>query len=174
MGVLAAMFGYLIACFGVPMPRPSEKDLSVPFACADRSCGCMNADDCWDHCCCFTREQKLAWAVAHNVQIPCWVLNERPKPKSCCQQVAATLAKTKAPASCCAKPKPTSVKIVLSIQARKCRGQGTDWLTAGAVMPAPPRIVWTEQSPCIGELPLFNISLLPCELAPPTPPPRLS
>jgi hypothetical protein len=72
--VAAVLAGYSVACIGLPLPKLIAKDRSRPFACADRSCGCMNADDCWDDCCCFTREQKLAWAVEHGVEVPAWVL----------------------------------------------------------------------------------------------------
>ena len=182
-GVLAAMLGYLIACFGMPIARPSGKDLSAPFPCATRACGCMSAESCWKDCCCFTREQKLAWAVEHGVAVPAYVLNEKPKsccqPKvaSCCQKKSNDLVAITEPApkkSCCSKTEPASgTTWVIGIEARKCRGQGADWLSAGAVIPAPPRIVWEEQFPCIEELTLIDVRPPLCDASPPTPPPRL-
>ena len=169
--VLAALAGYGIACFGIPIARPSGNDLSQPFACAHRACGCINAEDCWKDCCCFSREQKLAWAVEHGVSVPAWVLNE--KPRSCCQPQAVCHSGPTAPSCCTKPPQPKTTKWVLGMMARKCRGQGVDWLSAAAVLPAPPRVTWTHYSPCIGEAPTTNVVLPAFDLSPPTPPPRL-
>lgn len=173
--VLLALAGYAVACFGIPLARPSEKDLSQPFPCAHRSCGCMNAESCWKECCCFTREQKLAWAVANNVSVPASVLNERSR--SCCQKVARVAhCETKSkPASCCSKPTEPEKKTtwVLGMQARKCRGQGTDWLSAGAVLPGPPRVTLTIHAPCAGEVFLLEVLSLAIDAVPPTPPPLI-
>jgi len=51
-----------------------EKDLSQPFPCQNRPCGCLSAEQCWKKCCCFTNEQKVAWGKANNVQLPAYVL----------------------------------------------------------------------------------------------------
>lgn len=164
--VMAALVGYGIASFGVPVARPTGKDLSKPFACANRACGCMNADDCWKHCCCFTREQKLAWAVEHGVHIPAWVLNE--KPRSCCQQKQLA-------GGCCSKPQSEEkTKWVLGIAARKCRGQGVDWFSTAAVVPAPPRVVWQQSNLYCGDIPVASISFYSAHRPPPVPPPRIS
>ena len=52
----------------------SEKDLSQPFPCQNRPCGCQSAEQCWKKCCCFTNEQKVAWAKTNNVKLPAYVL----------------------------------------------------------------------------------------------------
>ena len=52
----------------------SEKDLSQPFPCQNRPCGCQSADQCWKKCCCFTNVQKVAWAKSNNVKLPAYVL----------------------------------------------------------------------------------------------------
>ena len=36
-----------------------------PFPCQGHRCGCVSAEQCWGHCCCFTPEQRLAWAAAN-------------------------------------------------------------------------------------------------------------
>ncbi len=43
------------------------KDHSVPFPCRGRACGCRTAEQCRRKCCCFSREQKIAWASRHGV-----------------------------------------------------------------------------------------------------------
>lgn len=64
---MAALLAYLVAAVGVPLPGVTQKDRSVPFPCMDRTCGCHDASGCKQHCCCFTSEQKLAWAAEHDV-----------------------------------------------------------------------------------------------------------
>jgi hypothetical protein len=65
-----ALIAYLAAALGFPLPAVAAKDRSVPFPCMDHACGCLNAEQCWRHCCCFTPEQKLAWAAAHGIVPP--------------------------------------------------------------------------------------------------------
>ena len=50
------------------------KDLSTPFPCQTRACGCRSAKQCWKKCCCFTDTQKVAWAKAHRVTLPAFVV----------------------------------------------------------------------------------------------------
>lgn len=68
--VVAAALAYWAIAVGVPLPvtaiKPS-KDTSVAFPCMHRACGCQSAAGCKEHCCCFTDEQKLAWAAEHQV-----------------------------------------------------------------------------------------------------------
>lgn len=65
--VAVAVLAYVAAAVGVPLPTGGGKDRSVPFPCMDRPCGCRDAAGCKEHCCCFTSEQKLAWAAEHQV-----------------------------------------------------------------------------------------------------------
>lgn len=51
-------------------PKAAGKDLSRPFPCQDRPCGCRSAAQCWKRCCCFTNRQKVAWARRHSVILP--------------------------------------------------------------------------------------------------------
>lgn len=48
-----------------PGPAQITKDHSVPFPCQNRPCGCRSADTCLKKCCCFTADQKVAWAKMH-------------------------------------------------------------------------------------------------------------
>ncbi len=64
------LLAYLAASIGVPLPTGVAKDLSRPFPCQHHSCGCLNAEQCWQRCCCFTRDQRLAWAHEHDVIPP--------------------------------------------------------------------------------------------------------
>ncbi|MBA2117413.1 hypothetical protein [Bremerella alba] len=55
---------------GITLSVPNFKDTSVPFMCQDHACSCRNAGNCWNHCCCFSRTEKLAWAQKNQVQPP--------------------------------------------------------------------------------------------------------
>jgi hypothetical protein len=65
-----ALFAYLLTALGGPLPVVRAKDHTQPFPCQDHPCGCLTADACWRHCCCFGPEEKLAWARAHNIEPP--------------------------------------------------------------------------------------------------------
>ena len=60
------LFVAIIAAL-LPIPLASsgaknDKDLSRPFPCQDRPCGCRSAEQCKKKCCCFSPAQKLSWA----------------------------------------------------------------------------------------------------------------
>lgn len=38
--------------------------------CEDHLCGCANPLECWTACCCFTRQERVAWAIASGVEPP--------------------------------------------------------------------------------------------------------
>src|SRR5262249_36229142 len=44
--------------------------------CQGHPCGCRSAEDCWQHCCCLSPEERWAWARAHDVEPPAYA--ERP------------------------------------------------------------------------------------------------
>src|SRR5262245_52697990 len=66
----AALTGYLCATIGFPLPQPLLKDRSRPFPCQGHVCGCQTAEQCWEHCCCYSHEEKRAWAEAHHIEPP--------------------------------------------------------------------------------------------------------
>jgi len=55
---------------GITLSVPNFKDTSVAFMCQDHACSCRNAGNCWNHCCCFSPTEKLAWAQKNQVQPP--------------------------------------------------------------------------------------------------------
>ncbi|HTU89291.1 MAG TPA: hypothetical protein VMF69_04265, partial [Gemmataceae bacterium] len=67
LGVLGVCLAYLLAALEIPLPIFVHKISSQPFPCQDHPCGCQTAEQCWSHCCCFTPEERWAWAQAHNV-----------------------------------------------------------------------------------------------------------
>ena len=74
--IILSMIGLsLLLCnTWLPLPVVIEKDISTPFPCQAKGCGCRNADQCWENCCCHTDREKLAWAAKHGVEPPSWFM----------------------------------------------------------------------------------------------------
>jgi hypothetical protein len=68
----AALLAYLATAVGFSLPVFPAKDLSQPFPCQDHACGCRSAEECWRHCCCFSPDERQAWARAHHVEPPAY------------------------------------------------------------------------------------------------------
>lgn len=93
----------------LPVPPPTDKDLSEPFPCQHRPCGCQSAEQCWKSCCCYTNQQKVAWARAHQVAIPDYVVAAASKEaQQAAQQV--TVAATARPGNSAAPQRPDAVR----------------------------------------------------------------
>src|SRR5947209_2935483 len=65
-----ALIAYAAAALGCPLPVASGPSSSQPFPCQQHACGCRSAEACWKHCCCFSAEEKLAWARTQQVEPP--------------------------------------------------------------------------------------------------------
>lgn len=147
LAAVAALLAQLLAATGGPVfARPANKPGGTPFPCQSHPCGCATSEQGWaGDCCCFTLEEKLAWADARGVSPPAHVRPAvaaralaRTRPASCC-------AKRSAPA-CCEKPEPASkpaVRWVAGVFAQRCRGEAAggllklDLLSVPADPPAP-------------------------------------
>lgn len=75
---VTALGSYLAVAGGIPLPAPTisgntanhntaSRD-SRPFPCQQHRCGCRTAEQCWQHCCCFSPAERRAWARAHGVE----------------------------------------------------------------------------------------------------------
>lgn len=79
-GLYGLSAGLLICALVFPLSTATvpedawAKDLSAPFPCQHRPCGCRSAEQCWKQCCCYSNAQKVAWARAHGVTVPDFVL----------------------------------------------------------------------------------------------------
>ena len=175
---VAALLAQLVAATGAPVPSqpPSanSKNRGVPFPCQDHPCGCATSDQGWaGDCCCFTLEQKLAWADARGITPPAHVrptIAARAKvDKSCCAKAAT--------ASCCEQEPNTEksgVRWVVGVFAQKCRGEGLGGLLKLELIAAPER----DATPRPTFDPTDSVRepdsrLTFTSLCPPTPPPRL-
>ncbi len=171
-----------------------SKDLSEPFPCQSRACGCRSAKQCWKKCCCFTNAQKLAWAKANRVQPPAFVVEAAQQEAS--QKAVASQSAVRKSQACCtttgschaepgqAKSSATlpdtsrnsrsKSQFVVGVQALQC--QGIDQSLFGQLIsiqpPAMSILVFDEFDQ--GEVvpPLRCAPLIPCDQEPPTPPPR--
>jgi len=200
--LVLTLFSHLMATFGFPMTASSHNphDASQSFPCQNRPCGCATANLCWQgDCCCFTLEEKLAWADTQGIEPPKHVrplVESRkarpapPKAMPCCSEAETTpklasacLAESAADIPHCAteflskREKPANdsagVRWVVSVFSQKCRGDGP-----AALFQAEPRLpsdlpASLVLSPIAGEfLTNFDCHAITTIQPPPTPPPQ--
>jgi hypothetical protein len=195
-----SLANYLLLLVGIPLPTPVSKDSSRPFPCQHHRCGCASADQCWRHCCCFTREQKLAWARENGVSPPTELLatdhdhdadehddhehlDRAENAHNCCES-KARCAKTDA-RDCCSGQAANDHDVkrgsstthnhdnsVLGLRALGCKGIPEIWLALTAVMPlVPSSAISADAMP--GEwLCLADATPSSTTLVPEPPPPR--
>jgi hypothetical protein len=180
------VFAQVVAATGAPVfvPHTSTKAAPIPYPCQSHACGCSASERSWaGDCCCYTLEQKLAWAEARGIEPP-----EHVRP-----MVAARAAKKAKPA-CCSKPKKSSccdahepepkcedespapkLTWVAGVFAQKCRGEGPGGLLeVGAVIaPELPPATRAPRPVCEFEPPT-DVHTRSTSSPPPIPPPRLS
>ena len=197
-----ALFSFSAATFGLPVPVGSAKDLSQPFPCQNRPCGCRNAEECWKHCCCFSQEEHLTWARTIGVEPPPFIdhskdggwhvarqrdLTNDESTESCarCREQQAESLSVRSE-NCCestadtCKPTETATQTPLQtrsgwmvgVSALRCQGLATYWIAIGAVSLPPPPFVWTAPLPLIGLLSDSGERAMSLMITPPEPPPR--
>jgi hypothetical protein len=176
-GAWLALLGQLIAVVGLPLPPASAKDVSSPFPCQQRACGCMTASDCWKSCCCFTAAQRVQWAREHDAEVPAELVEDVEEECASC-----VTPEEEDSESCCTKqtippgkPKAAAAKHggwLLVIQARRCGGGPAEEAnSAPTVSPVAP-LVWRFEWTRIDSLPLISVSAENISYVPTVPPPR--
>ncbi|MCR9116394.1 MAG: hypothetical protein NXI22_05510 [bacterium] len=164
----------------VPLGSATGKDLSRPFPCQNRPCGCRTAAQCWKKCCCFSDEEKLAWARQNGVTPPDFVVQNAaeasiaqcaPKASSC-----GCCAKGDAPAEPALSKEKTgsdlSYIVVIGAFAQHCQGGGDGlFVLPPAIVFTQPR--WNATQPFAGWLRPQSIISHGRTAEPPVPPPRL-
>lgn len=194
---------YLLSALDVPLPAFVHKDASVPFPCQNHPCGCRTAEQCWSHCCCFTPEERWAWAREHGVEPPSYAeMPASPPVEEPAEQGWNTVklrdreaAKAKPAAkNCCHKQSGRSECCSSDVEATNkqstenggavswgsvlavwhCQGWGTIWLSTGAVLPVPPPDDWSPDTPPPSRLVLADTFAFILSSPPPSPPPRRS
>ncbi len=166
---LLLIVGYLGITVGYPQIRPvASKAAGEAYPCQTSSCGCRTREQCRTSCCCHTKQQKIAWALARGID-PNTVAVLTPEEqqalvsggmiaakcdskvsaRSCCQ------AKPVKKPACCAtksnrdmaKVKKTELVLVLGLDAQKCSGNGVEWIQAGFVALPPPAVTLALTQP---------------------------
>ncbi|MCA9160728.1 MAG: hypothetical protein KDA72_20495 [Planctomycetales bacterium] len=73
---LLVLCGVLLATAPIPIgwkPKSTTAS-SEPFPCQDCHCGCLTPEQCWTSCCCYTPEERLAWAIENGVEPPSYAV----------------------------------------------------------------------------------------------------
>lgn len=169
---------YCVAAFGIPLPittvdAPAN---AGPYPCASHCCGCQNAEQCWNHCCCFTPAHRLAWYKNRRLSPP--------SPSADCDERSIASidhdhAGNHQAASCCLAAKQRGGKarppgVVILTRAHQCQGQATFWLSIGAVPPLISPSGWRIELAPSGWIVAAEVLRDSPLLAPPVPPPRLA
>lgn len=188
----------LLGCCAAFLPMPhfasSQKDQSSPYPCMNRACGCASAEQCWKRCCCFTNQQKVAWAKQNEVAVPSYVVTAArqettlasSKPNSNCDQCRKSgnsqnsSCETVADESSLAlatKPNQPSVeqpvRYFSGISALECQGL-TSLLQILTLCAVPWSHSVSVEGAVVSEMRLFESARLPQQNAEaPEPPPRL-
>lgn len=192
---LCLLWGMLLSVIPIPVSTsaiPAEKDRSQPFPCQNRPCGCRSAAQCWKKCCCFTDEQKLAWAKRNGVKAPEFVIaHARSQQSSKKLTLASTAQHHPRKQSCCThtpkenchqqngqpdcrheKETPRQPQVVIGIFAQECQGNKAGFSSLDWVIPTSMTTI-SSTIDVVGETPP-TIPLLPVDvvISPPVPPPR--
>lgn len=178
-GSWLALLGQLIALAGLPLPAASAKDLSSPFPCQHRACGCMRAADCWTSCCCFSAAERVGWAREHGVEPPAALVIEAEEQHPCCHSSGTCSHgstehgnKPSEPAQAKKAKAAQGARWLIVVQARRCHGIGDDATNLVPIdVPLPP-VVWQFDWLPAGDIGAVSLSPFTLTRLPLPPPPR--
>lgn len=193
--VAAAALALVVGTVGVPLPTGRPKDRSIAFPCMDRACGCRDAADCKAHCCCFSSDEKLAWAAEHGVDSEPFVdrsqcgdlpsgnlLAFEGAGRSCCHKQIASCRSSdgtrltgRPDAANAQKPACDRVNSdrLISVSAyRQCNGFGFLWSVLSAALAPPKPLEYEFECLLTGRVAPWNATTISISFSPPTPPPR--
>jgi hypothetical protein len=170
--VWVAMLAYCASAIGVaiPLPATAKKDSGEAFPCQHHRCGCHSAEQCRRSCCCFSPEQKIAWARANGasdqavVEGTATLASAGSKGKSCCHKGGHD------PGS--KGTKDDSTPWLHTISAAKCQGLATLWITIGVALPPSSDGFATTISQSSDTIPALACAWPATSFPPPVPPPR--
>jgi hypothetical protein len=198
------ILSYVTATVGVPLPAARGKDLSRPFPCQNRACGCRSAEECWHHCCCFTREEHVTWARSLGIEPPPAVdhskdggwrvprqrdlVKEESESKGDCPRCkknaeassnpvnqSCDQASGKEPAVQAAKAHPHAGRAwLLGPESLRCRGLSTLWISTGAVYFAVALVCWIPALDQVERLAYSDSCPIIIPQPPSDPPPALN
>ena len=172
---------------GVALPCPCTAVRSLErFPCEHCGCGCRTAEQCWRHCCCYTNQEKIAWARDHGVAVPEYVLAaaereqavaSKPKCPHCADRIGPSggaCSRTHA-ANDHGKTENQTPRTpgLRWVDVARCHGVNSYFEVAGPGWPADPPSQLQIRMPLVGRIshqPFSGNPILPP--APPTPPPK--
>jgi hypothetical protein len=171
----------VVACsLALPLPVPASKpNAGAPFPCQHHACGCRDAESCWRDCCCFTPQEKLAWAKRHGVTPPKFALaaaegEANGKPVCCARQCCLAKSEhSRQAGEPAAQPpaRPAKGSVIL-IMALKCRGIQVSVTLMSPSLPVEHSGFSQEWVEFAAATTLAPVLYDPPLLAVPTPPPR--
>jgi hypothetical protein len=192
------LFTFLWSHF--PAPRPAVKSTDESYPCQHCACSCSSAAQCWKSCCCFSDQEKLAWARARGVQPPAWLVAKAARASSSSQP---TCCSDRQERKCCSASQSASDSQVSHQHASATRDDATPAFSERGdqrvklprvfcwddslcckrlgmnVDPTIPKLVAVRPAPngnfLEGELKLLDDPSAPSiPILPPVPPPRFS
>ncbi len=175
---LSVLMGIFCSMAPFAVGQQAEKDLSEPFPCQHRACGCLSAKQCWKRCCCFSNAQKVVWARANHVELPEYVVQSAERERApakcdstgCCHVVAVAKNSPATP-----PPKitpPDDTVYVVAFLAHQCQGHHWYWNSLPwTILPAAAALDRVPQQTA-AKLDLSSEKLLVTTQQPPVPPPR--
>lgn len=176
---LMVLLGIFCSMAPLAVGQQSKKDLSEPFPCQHRACGCRSAAQCWKRCCCFSNAQKLAWARLNRVKPPEHVVRsaaqEQAQPEKCESTGCCHLSEDdKKPASAPVNESASEDRTVyvVAVLAHQCQGDHWYWnALPWTILPAG---VSSDRSPqpATAKLGLASEKQVVANQQPPVPPPR--
>lgn len=152
--------------------RSNSKDVSRPFPCQHRACGCQSAEQCRRQCCCFSTTQKLAWARRHRVNTTEVVAKTSQdvgrfsrSRKGCCSNRENPLTERTI--------QRTGIAHIIGVVAQECHGIAKSF-SGQAVFVIPSQMLLTPiMAPVDERLELRSTRFQKRDPEPPIPPPRL-
>jgi len=180
--VVVALVAHVLAATGAPVPSPrlTNGRGSIPYPCREHACGCLTSEQCWaGDCCCFTLEQKLAWADRRGIEPPGHVradVEARSARRAASKPVHSCCQGAECEATPAADPQDSEAAIhwVVGMFTQKCRGEGPAGLLK-LEPTAPPALVAdafaTPEPREFVRVP--PITTIPTSQLPPVRPPRL-
>jgi hypothetical protein len=196
------LVAYVAVAIGVPVPAYAIKDPGYSFPCQFHTCGCRTAEQCWRRCCCFSPEERFAWARAHHVEPPAYAEQPSSLGWNTIRQRDLACAHSEGPCACgknhedkqvpaaksartccsahaksepCTRtnsPAPAGTRLVLVMGMLHCQGLASLMILGGLVLPPPPPTTWAPAWCLDGMLTYPDVSAPDLVLAPLDPPPR--
>lgn len=170
----AAAVAFALASLGVSWTAAPRKDRSVAFPCMDRACGCHDAASCKKQCCCFSDDEKLAWAASRGVDPSPFVSQTAAhrRSRSCCDVRQAKPSRSASCATDCHAERRDSLRIVSIAAVRHCHGLAQLWSILGAALPAAGAARYEFDWESAGTVAQRTPEPIRRQTSPPTPPPR--